>query len=55
MEELTLLTSVHDPDVICVVETWLDGEIEDKEISIPGYHSTRFYQHRHGGGVLLYL
>lgn len=55
MDELTLLATVHIPDVICIVETWLDGDINDTEISIPGYHSQRLDRNRHGGGVLMYI
>jgi len=25
------------PDVVCIVETWLDGEICDQELVIDGY------------------
>ena len=55
MDELTLIATVHNPDVICIVETWLDGDIDDTEILFPGYHSQRFDRHRHGGGVLIYF
>ena len=55
LDELILLATVHTPDIICIVETWLEGDINDTEISIPGYHSNRLDRHRHGGGVLLYI
>ena len=42
MDELTLIATVHNHDVICIVETWLDGDIDDTEILVPGYHSQRF-------------
>ena len=42
MDELTLIATVHKPDVICIVETWLYGDIYDTEILVPGYHSQRF-------------
>ena len=46
---------MYSPDVICIVETWLEEDIDDTEVSIPGYHSNRLDRHRHGGGVLLYV
>ena len=54
MDELTLLADIHNPDVFCIVETWLANDINDAEISISGYHSCRLDRRRHGGGVLLY-
>ena len=55
LDELSLLASVHNPDIICIVETWLEGNVDDTEISIPGYHPIRLDRNRHGGGVLLYI
>ena len=52
-DELSLLAT--DPDIICIVETWLEENIDDKEISIPRYHSNWLDRNRHGGGVLLYV
>ena len=55
MDELTLIATVHNPDVICIFKTCLDGDIDDTEILVPGYNSQRFDRHRHGGGVLIYF
>ena len=55
MDELALLADVHNPDVICIVKTWLANDINDAEISISGYHSCQLDRRRHGGGVLLYI
>jgi len=43
------------PDVVCIVETWLDGEICDQELVIDGYCVVRRDRNRHGGGVLMYI
>lgn len=45
------------PDIICVVETWLDDTIDDSEICVQGYcvHRSRVDHNRHGGGVLIYV
>ena len=49
-DELCLLAEVHQPDIVCIVETWLDHNISDNEIRLSGY---QFYSH-HDGGVLMY-
>ena len=46
---------VHRPHIICVVESWLSEEIDDNEISIPGFQIFRNDRNRHGGGVLIYV
>ena len=45
----------QNPDVICVTETWLGEEIDNSEISLPGYNIIRLDRHRHGGGVAMYV
>jgi hypothetical protein len=55
LDKLSLLATVYDPDIICIVQTWLEGTIDDIEISIPSYHSNRLDRNKHGGGVLLYM
>ena len=42
------------PDIICIVETWLCGDILDSEIALHGYLVHRADRNRHGGGVLIY-
>ena len=52
---LKLITlGFYSPDVICVVESWLDADIGDSEISIQGYSVIRLDRSRHGGGVLIF-
>ena len=43
------------PDVICTVETWLDDNINDGEISITDYNICRLDRNRHGGGLAFYV
>ena len=45
----------QNPDVICVTETWLGEEIDNSEISLPGYNIIRLDRHHHGGGVAMYV
>ena len=54
-DELCLIVSVHKPDIVAIVETWLCPDISDQEICIPGYHLFRLDRNRHGGEVLLYV
>ena len=54
-DELLILADSHNPDVICITESWLSGDIQDSEIVIPGYQSLRHDRNRHGGGVLMYV
>ena len=48
-------TLTLDPHIICIVETWLSGEIENNELYIPGFQLYRHDRNRHGGGVLIYV
>lgn len=53
MEELRLVCATENPDIICIVESWLDSAIEDNELCIDGYNIVRLDRNRHGGGILL--
>ena len=55
IDELATLTDTHNPDLICIVESWLNKDIADSEIALPGYVSLRYDRDRHGGGVLIYV
>ncbi len=54
-DELCAVVEANNPDIICIVETWLDTSILDSEIALPGYQLHRFDRNRHGGGVLAYV
>ena len=43
------------PDIVCIVESWMENEISDDEISIDGYNVVRADRNRHGGGVLIFI
>ena len=53
LDNLKLVCAIHHPDVICIVESWLDKEISDSELSLDGYNVSRVNRNRHGGGVLI--
>ena len=55
LENLKILCSVYVPDIVCVTESWLDGDITDTEIAIQDYSAIRLDWNRHGGGVLIYV
>ena len=55
IDNLRILCSLFSPHVICVVESWLDSDIVDSEISIQGYSIIRLDRSRHGGGILIYV
>ena len=53
MYELIALVDVHNPDIICIVESWLNADITDVEVAIPRYVSCRADRNRHGGGIII--
>ena len=59
MDELRLLANEIKPDVIGIVETWLNSEIKDNEINIDEYNFVRKdrtnNQKSRGGGVIIYV
>ena len=54
-DELCLIVSAHNPDLVAIVESWLCPDISDHEVCIPGYQLFHHDRNRHGGGVLLYI
>ena len=54
-DELRLIVEVNNPDIICIVETWLSSEILDSEVALPGYQVHRLDRNRHGGGIPVYV
>ena len=54
IDALHAVVSVEEPDVICIVETWLSNDIDDIEIEIPRYDVVHKDRNRHGGGVCIY-
>lgn len=52
-ELVSLVDDIHTPDIIFIVESWLDKYITGSEIAIPGYVSQQYDRDWHGGGVLI--
>jgi hypothetical protein len=59
INELKILITEYNPDIIGVVETWLKDDIQDSEIMIDGYSFIRIDRRNDqkvkGGGVLVYI
>ena len=55
IDELRVLAVDSRPDVIALVETWLDQDIRESEVAIPGYGLYRRDRSRRGGGLALYV
>ena len=55
IDELAALCSTNNPDIVCLVETWLCGNILNNELYIPNYSIIRHDRNRHGGGVAIYI
>ena len=43
------------PDVIVFTKTWLDADIPDSCISLPGYNIVRKDRNKYGGGIIIYV
>ena len=59
IEKLRIAVQTLNPDIICIVETWLSEEIFDSEIYLEKYNFIRIdrinNQKDRGGGVLVYI
>lgn len=55
IEELRALCLTHHPDLVCIVESWLDNSILDSELCIDNYDIVRLDRNRHGGGVMFFV
>ena len=53
-DDLCAIVVALNPDIICIVESWLCSNISNSEITIIGYQVFRLDRNRHGGGVLIY-
>ena len=49
------INSLHLPDIICRVESWLSSNICDSELSLPGFSLFHRDRNCHGGDILVYI
>ena len=54
-DELRAVCVTSKPDIICIVEIWLDNNISDNELAMQDYQLFRLDRNRHGGGIALYV
>ena len=55
LDEAQVLISKLRPDIVLLVETWLNGEIPDQAVSIPQYNIFRCDRNTAGGGIMCYV
>ena len=55
MDELIAFVDAHNPDIVCIVESWLSADITDEEIAIPSFAPCQADRDRHGGGIIIYI
>ena len=55
IDDLAAVCLTSNPDVICIVESWLCADISDNEIFLPSYYTVRLDRNRHGGGIIMYI
>ena len=54
-DELSVLCSMFNYHIVCIVESWLCDSILNSEISLPGYTIFRRDRDGHGGGLLIFV
>ena len=55
IDELRIVCASLLPDIVCIVESWLDDNIDDLEVCVQGYCLHRVDRNRYGGGILIYV
>jgi len=53
--ELCAVVKAYNPDIVCIVESWLGDCVFDKEVAIPGYRTHRLDRNRHRSGIIVYV
>ena len=51
IDELRLICAFKEPDIVCIVESWLSCDVSDAELYITDYFIARLDRNRHGGGI----
>ena len=45
----------NQPDIICIVESWLCNDIADNEIDVHRYDVHQLDRNHQGGGIVMYM
>ena len=54
LANLKNLLLTEKPDILTIVETWLDTKVSDSELNIEGYDFFRRDRNSKGGGIIVY-
>ena len=54
LDDFRSTISSFSPDVCICCETWLDENISDDYLCIPGYNIFKYDRNRHGGGISIW-
>ena len=55
MSNLTIECKMHNPDIVCITESWLDPSISNNELALEGYLVVCLDRNRQGGGIVLFI
>lgn len=53
LDKLAALCSANNPNIVCLVETWLCDDVLNNEVCIPNYSIIGHDRSRHGGEVAI--
>ena len=52
---MSSLCSIHSPNLVCIVESWLSSVITNLDIALNNYYLFRRDRNCHGGGIVIYI
>ena len=55
IDELQFECANRRPDIVCIVESWIDNSVTNGELLLSAYQLYRRDRNRHGGGILIYV
>ena len=53
--DLSSLCSIHSPDLVCIVESWLSSDITNLDTALNNYYLFCRDRNRHGGSIVIYI
>ena len=55
LDDLSSLCSIHSPNLVCIVESWLSSVITNLDIALNNYYLFHRDRNRHGRGIVIYI
>ena len=55
LDELRAVCEATKPDFVCIVETWLDDNVSDNDLSLSNYQLFRLHRNRHRGSIAVFV